>query len=76
MKRLSQCSGKEVFQRIPKNYNALHSIKYNADIPPKCEIRELKLKELKSKLATQQQFMEKLKSLSNNSTILSFKVAI
>jgi hypothetical protein len=41
------------------HYNALCSNKYDADFPPKSEIRKLKLKELKSKLLAQQQLMAK-----------------
>lgn len=50
------------------HYNALHSYKYDVDFPPKSEIRKRKLKELKSKLAAQQQLMAKPRSLSNNAT--------
>jgi hypothetical protein len=52
---------------------ALHSNIYDADFPPKTEIHKLKLKELKSKLAAQQQLMAKQRSISNNATKSSFK---
>jgi hypothetical protein len=62
---------------LPKkrHYNALHSNKYDADFPSKSEISNLKLKELKLKLAAQQHLMAKPRSLSNNATISSFKVS-
>ncbi|KAJ7313393.1 hypothetical protein JRQ81_004720 [Phrynocephalus forsythii] len=57
------------------HYKALHSNRFDADSPPKSEICKLKLKALKSKLATQQQLMAKPKSHSVNVTIASFKVS-
>jgi hypothetical protein len=48
---------------------------YDANFPPKSEIHKLKLKELKSKSAAQQQLKPKPRSLSNNATISSFKVS-
>ncbi|KAJ6665113.1 hypothetical protein lerEdw1_005344 [Lerista edwardsae] len=63
--------------RQPPQYNedecSKEEQKIDADVPPKSEIRRLKLKELKSKLATQQQLMAKPKSQSVNATIASFK---
>jgi hypothetical protein len=58
---------------LERHYNSLNSNKYDADFPPKSEIRKVKLKELKSKLAAQQ-LMAKPGSLSNNATRSSFKV--
>jgi hypothetical protein len=55
---------------LERHYNAPHSNKYDADFPPKSEIHQLELKELKSKLAAQQ-LMAKQGSLSNNATISS-----
>jgi hypothetical protein len=52
-----------------RHFNALHSNKHDADFPPKSEINKLKLKELKSKSAAQQQLMAKPSSLSNKATI-------
>jgi hypothetical protein len=60
---------------VERHYNALHGDKYDADFRPKSEICKLKLKELKSKLAAQQQLMAKPRSLSSNATVLSFKVS-
>jgi hypothetical protein len=60
---------------LEHHYNALHSSKYEVDFPPKSESHKLKLKELKSKLAAQQQLMAKPRSHSNNATISSFKVS-
>jgi hypothetical protein len=65
------CNASVSFQKkvnLERHYNALHSNKYDADFPLKSEIRKLKLKELKSKLAAQQQLMEKPRSISNNAT--------
>jgi hypothetical protein len=60
---------------LERHYNTFYSNKYDADFPPKSEIRKLKLKELKPKLAAQQQLMAKPRSLSNNATKSSFKVS-
>jgi hypothetical protein len=43
---------------LERHYNALHSNKYDADFPSKSEICKLKIKELKLKLATQQQLWQ------------------
>jgi hypothetical protein len=43
--------------------------------PPKSEIPKLKLRELKFKLAAEQQLMAKARSLSNKATISPFKVS-
>jgi hypothetical protein len=44
---------------VERHYNTLHSNKYDADFPRKSEIPKLKLKELKSKVAAQQQLLAK-----------------
>jgi hypothetical protein len=60
---------------LERHYNALHSNNHDVEFPPKSEIRKLTLKELKLKLAAQQQLMAKPRSHSNNATISSFKVS-
>ncbi|KAJ7338476.1 hypothetical protein JRQ81_012360, partial [Phrynocephalus forsythii] len=59
---------------LERHHKALHNNKFDADFPPKSEIHKLKIKELKSKLATQQQLMAKPRSHSVNATTASFKV--
>jgi hypothetical protein len=60
---------------LERHSDVLHSNKYDTDFPPKSEIHKLKLKELKSKLAAQQQLMAKTKVSFNNASISSFKVS-
>lgn len=60
---------------MERHYNALHRSKFDGDFPLKSDIRKHKLKQLKSKLAAQQQLLAKPSSHSNNATISSFKVS-
>lgn len=60
---------------LERHYNALHRSKFDGDFPLKSDIRKHKLKQLKSKLAAQQQLLAKPSSHSNNATISSFKVS-
>jgi hypothetical protein len=70
------CLISNVSVSLPQKDNlALHSNKYDADFPPKSVNRKIKFKELKSKLAAQQQTMAKPRSHSNHATISSFKVS-